>query len=310
MVYRRELNKVFISVIIPSYNSWPLIKRTLDSLSMQSFQGNYEIIVCDTSDDQTDIKIAREYPGVILLHKSERDNPGGARNRGIEQAGGDIYAFIDADAEASEKWLERICADFTEFDNITGFGGAIDNARADSKEARIAHLLEFGGYTSSWRRREVRMTPTCNLALRKEVFSKTRFIEEWFGNEDVLIAKEIRNMGGKIIFDPGMAVKHYTRDTWQGIFEHQWKLGRDSGRARFRYDLPGSWLARIPGAYFLIPLIKLLLLLKRLAGPERAYMHDFFSSFPAVLRALNRFMMGFREGIRTEKGLREEKSRD
>ncbi len=290
-----------ISVIIPSYNTWPLIGKTLSSLANQSFDDEFEVVISDCSTDGSHEKISAEFPNYTLLHREQRDYPGAARNRAIDSASGDIIAMIDADAEADINWLKKIHDNFTNQPDITGFGGAIVNANEKSKPARIAHFLEFGGYTPEWNRRKVRMTPTCNLALKREVFDSARFLTEWFGNEDVTIAKEIQSMGGQIIFDPDMLVYHYTRDNWDAIFAHQIRLGRDTGRARFRYDLPGSWLAHNPGASYLIPSIKYLLLLKRALGPDKKYFADFLSSTPLVIKALNLFAKGFRDGIKIER---------
>ena len=292
-----------ISVIIPSYNSWPLIGKTLKSLEKQDFDGDFEVIIADCSDDGSCERISEGFPNFRILHKETRDYPGAARNRAIDASRGDIIAMIDADAEASENWLSKINENFQKEPDVTGFGGAIENANHKKKAAGIAHFLEFGGYTSKWPRRTVRMTPTCNLALKRDVFDSAKFIEEWFGNEDVMISQEISRMGGKIIFDPEMLVFHHTRDNWESIYEHQRRLGRDTGRARYRYKLPGSWLAHTTGAYLLIPAIKYLLLCKRVIGFDRNYFPDFISSSIQVLRALNFFSAGFREGIKMEREL-------
>ncbi|MBI5142770.1 MAG: glycosyltransferase [Nitrospirae bacterium] len=286
-----------ISVIIPSYNSWPLIGKTLESLTTQNARCG-EIIVSDSSDDGSDQKITTHYPHVTLLHNSGRLFPGAARNRAIDVASGSVIAMIDADAEASPDWLHAIGENFVREPEAAGFGGSIANARESSPAARIAHLLEFGGYTPAWPRRRVRMAPSCNLALRRDVFDHARFLEDWFGNEDVLLADNISRRGGHIVFDPAMSVNHHTKDDWAGIYAHMRKIGRDTGRARLRYDLPGSWLARTPGAALLVGPIKYLLALKRVIGCDRAYLGDFIRQTPRVVAAVHAFSAGFRVGIR------------
>lgn len=284
-----------ISVIIPSYNSWPLIGKTLDSLAAQNGHCG-QIIVSDSSDDGSGKKIIAHYPQVTLLNNPERLFPGAARNRAIDAASGSIIAMIDADAEASPNWLRAIGENFRIEPDAAGFGGSIGNARESSPAARIAHLLEFGGYTPAWPRRRVRMAPSCNLALRREVFGHARFLEDWFGNEDVLLADDISRRGGYIVFDPAMTVYHHTKDDWAAILAHMKRIGRDTGRARRRYDLPGSWLARAPGAALLVGPIKYLLALKRVLGYDRAYLGDFARQTPRVIAAVHAFSAGFREG--------------
>jgi len=284
-----------ISVIIPSYNSWPLIGKTLESLTPQKEHCG-EIIVSDSSDDGSHKKIVAHYPQVTVIHHPERLFPGAARNRAIDAASGSVIAMIDADAEASTGWLRAIGENFRREPDAAGFGGSIANASEGLPAARIAHLLEFGGYTPAWPRRRVRMAPSCNLALRREVFDHARFLEDWFGNEDVLLADDISQRGGHIVFDPAMTVYHHTKDDWGAILAHMKRIGRDTGRARSRYDLPGSWLARAPGAALLVGPIKYLLALRRVVGHDSAYIGDFARQTPRVIAAVHAFSAGFREG--------------
>ena len=72
-----------LSVIIPSYNSEKTIRKCLDSLLDQTYEGEYEIIVVDSSDDKTPQIVTSLYPKVKLVHFRNKTDPGKARNIGI-----------------------------------------------------------------------------------------------------------------------------------------------------------------------------------------------------------------------------------
>ncbi len=105
-----------ISVIIPAHNAEETIGRALDSVLAQSSPDLEAIVVDDGSTDATaevvEFHIRRD-PRVRLL-RSAHAGPSAARNAGIDVAGGEWLAFLDADDEyapdAFETILERVGA--------------------------------------------------------------------------------------------------------------------------------------------------------------------------------------------------------
>ena len=94
-----------ISVVIPAYNCLELLKSTLVSLEKQDLDHHdFEVIVIDdgsTDDTQT---FLQSYQGPLnLIGLVNQENLGRARtrNRGIEQAQGELIVFLDADTEAA-----------------------------------------------------------------------------------------------------------------------------------------------------------------------------------------------------------------
>ena len=86
-----------ISIIIPSYNSETTIIPCLDAVQSQSYSGQYEVILVDSSSDKTQEIVSSDYPKVKLLHPDVRADPGTARNMGISRAKGDLIAFVDSE---------------------------------------------------------------------------------------------------------------------------------------------------------------------------------------------------------------------
>ncbi len=96
-----------VSVIIPAYNSAEYIAETLDSAIKQRFREHEIIVVNDGSPDTKAFEFAiGPYLEDIVYIKQRNAGAGVARNTGIENARGDIIAFLDAD----DIWLPDFLA--------------------------------------------------------------------------------------------------------------------------------------------------------------------------------------------------------
>src|SRR5437868_5245658 len=86
-----------ISIIIPCYNAHKTIGKTIDSILVQKIP-IYEIIVIDDcSTDQSIQYIKKNYNHVTLVKNETNRGAAYTRNRGIEEAKGEVLIFIDSD---------------------------------------------------------------------------------------------------------------------------------------------------------------------------------------------------------------------
>ncbi len=92
----------FISVIIPTYNRWPMVTEAVDSTLAQT-EGPIEVIVVDDgSTDGTAGHLESERPSVTVI-RQENSERGVARNTGLRAATGRFVVFLDAD-DILEPW--------------------------------------------------------------------------------------------------------------------------------------------------------------------------------------------------------------
>jgi glycosyltransferase involved in cell wall biosynthesis len=100
-----------VSVVIPSYNAEPFIRRTLDSVLLQT-RGRHriEIVVVDDGSTDTTPEIVEAMAGnsmagesmagggaPITLIKGPRRGVSAARNEGVRRSSGEYIAFMDHD---------------------------------------------------------------------------------------------------------------------------------------------------------------------------------------------------------------------
>ena len=119
-----------VSIIIPSYNSALTIGPCLESQQRQTYTGEREIILVDSSDDETPAIVAERFPSVDLLHLDIRTDAGSARILGVKRARGRIIAFIDSDCVAAADWLDKIVVALS--GPYGAVGGAIHNGNDEA----------------------------------------------------------------------------------------------------------------------------------------------------------------------------------
>jgi glycosyltransferase involved in cell wall biosynthesis len=92
-----------VSVIINCYNGEKYLHEAIDSIYEQTYP-NWEIIFWDNASTDNSLKIAKSYDSRLLWFESDKTVLlGEARNKAINNANGDLIAFLDCD----DKWLSQ-----------------------------------------------------------------------------------------------------------------------------------------------------------------------------------------------------------
>ncbi|GAB6144247.1 glycosyltransferase [Desulfocicer niacini] len=102
-----------VTVVITCYNYGHFLADCLESVLNQTFQGFEILLIDDGSTDHT-ADVAARYSGDPRLKYIRQANQGQARakNRGIQNAQGDLVAFLDADDLWESEKLEKQVALF------------------------------------------------------------------------------------------------------------------------------------------------------------------------------------------------------
>lgn len=101
-----------ISVVIPAYNEADTIASCLTALVSQIKPGD-EVIVVDNNSSDATAEIVRRYSekqASVRLISEPQQGVQFARNRGFDEAKGDIFGRIDADTIVSAGWIEAVRA--------------------------------------------------------------------------------------------------------------------------------------------------------------------------------------------------------
>jgi glycosyltransferase involved in cell wall biosynthesis len=107
------VSEPLVSVVINVYNGEPYLAEAIDSVFGQTYENRELIVVDDGSTDGT-AEVAGRYGDALRYVRQENGGIGSARNTGIELAGGDYFAFLDADDRFVGDKLERQLAAFAD----------------------------------------------------------------------------------------------------------------------------------------------------------------------------------------------------
>jgi glycosyltransferase involved in cell wall biosynthesis len=85
-----------VSTIVPVFNGAAYVGEALESLFAQTYQPIEIIVIDDGSTDATPAVLARFADRVRVVRQANA-GPAAARNRGVQDAGGELISFLDAD---------------------------------------------------------------------------------------------------------------------------------------------------------------------------------------------------------------------
>jgi len=272
--------------------------RLPDCDTRSAHRGAFDVIVVDSSLDQTPLIVEQEFPTVRLIHLESRTFAGAARNIGVRATKAPFCLMIDSDCIPRPDLLERMIARHREA-AFAAVGGSLRNGTPKSLSGWTGYLLEFKEFIPDAPLRDVNTVPTANVTYRRETLERFGYFDDdmWL-SEDVLFNWKIHKSGERILFDPAIEVTHLNRTGWKEVLSYQVSLGRCSAEARRRGGLPGDVLLRHPVLITLMPLVRLLRAAKWLARMDRKTFLMFLLISPMYLLGGCFWSVGFFKGAR------------
>lgn len=191
-----------LSLIIPAYNEERYIGACLESVIHQTSPPDEVIVVENASTDRT-AQIAAAFP--VRVIREDRKGLIHARNRGFDEAKGDILARTDADAVLPARWIETLRRHFSDpaVDAVTGpvlFRGVLPST---TLYANV--YLDFVRFLQGGDEALV----GGNMALRHGMWRRVRervCLEDRKVHEDLDLSMCIHAAGGRILRDKDLIV--------------------------------------------------------------------------------------------------------
>jgi GT2 family glycosyltransferase len=289
----RSTTDPIVSVIIPCYNSERTIRVCLRAILAQQTSVPYEVIVVDSSVDQTPDIVVREFPSVRLIHLDRRTFAGAARNVGAKASHAPFCLMIDSDCVARPDLIEKMMTRHREAE-YAAVGGSLRNGTPRSLSGWTGYLLEFKEFIPAAPMRLETSIPTANAAYRREALERYGFFDEemWLA-EDILFNWKMHKSGERILFDPAIEVVHLNRTGWRTVLSYQVSLGRCSAEARLKGGLPGDVLLRYPALIVFMPIVRLVRAATWLAKTDLRTLLMFVAISPMYFLAACFWSFGF-----------------
>jgi GT2 family glycosyltransferase len=235
--------RVDVSVVIPTWNGWSLLRPCLEALGRQTLAGFETLVVDDGSTDSTADLVRTEFGSRIrVIRNAENRGFAVSMNRGFRAAAGDWLVALNNDTVPEPEFLtEMVTAAKQGFDMIAAKvvlrdGRGIDSAgvvpyKDGSSEERYR---DRPASEPGVNREEDVFGPSAAAALysRRILRAAGEFDEDFFAYyEDVDLAWRGRLAGGRCRYIPRAVVRHHHSATW----------GRVSRRKLFLLERNRLW---------------------------------------------------------------------
>lgn len=171
----QEMNKHFLSIVIPVFNVGKYINKTLESLESQTLK-DFEVIIINDGSTDSSKDIIKEWSNKLNIRYYEQENMGvsNARNKGIALAKGEYIYFLDGDdfiAPSTVKQLNKAMLDNYDFiyfkyntqnseHNIIG--------RYDDKFSVLTHETKNIEILNAYLKRVIHIN-MCSFIIKKEI---------------------------------------------------------------------------------------------------------------------------------------------
>ena len=231
-----------VSVIVPTFNRWAILERSLEALARQTYRHLEVIVVDDGSTDGTWERLQAWQRGndrrldLTILHQ-ENLKPGRARNLGLGRARGELIVFIGDDIIAAPELVaEHVAAHrrlgepaavlgFTDWDRermrVTPF---LELINRDGQQFSYGHFRDGDDlfFTSFY---------TSNISVPRSVLGTEPFhpaftFVDW---EDTELGYRLSRRGLRLVLHRAARAYHIHPMTMRRFFRRQQHVGRTVG---------------------------------------------------------------------------------
>ncbi|HEU5226779.1 MAG TPA: glycosyltransferase [Ktedonobacteraceae bacterium] len=205
---------------------------------------NIEIIVVDSSSNNESERVVARYPSTKYIKvRRERNNMPQARNRGLACATGEIIAFIDDDSMVQPGWLESLVEVYKD-ETIGAAGGrviAMPEPYCDERQGPprlyvtwLGRVVASNAGLVSKARVEVDHLIGCNMSFRRAALTEVGGFDPNFTmtnlREETDLCLRVKRAGWRIVFEPRIAVVHFSVRSLQPYFLERPTIQFSNGR--------------------------------------------------------------------------------
>lgn len=241
------------SVVVPTYRRPDTLFRVLDALGSQDSPPDFEVVVVDDgSGDGTDQRLrAYRAPYPLRCFSQENAGPARARNRGVEEARGDIVLFLGDDTVPEPQLLSVHARAHEERpDPPVAVLGYTTWPRERRVSPFLHHINEYGLQFGYGLIEDPEAVPfnffyTSNISLPRRLLVDAGLFDTTFPHaawEDIEIAYRLTKDGMKIVYRPQAVARHYHDITFRSFRRRQEKSGEAAAIFFERHPELGDFL--------------------------------------------------------------------
>ncbi len=236
------------SVIIPTYDDWPVLQKCLDCLALQSLAPDrFEVIVANNN-ASAEVPASLRLPSNAQVIHVPKPGSYAARNAALQVAQADALFFTDSDCQPDRMWIEQGLAALTRLQPIDRVAGAV------RMFPKAEHWTTPELYDSLFSLQQAQYAAegwcaTANLVTRRAAFDLVGpFSEDAFSGGDREWGTRAQGLGSVIQFTPDASILHPARETFADLAK---KTRRLTGNRHHWERVHGTRLRRT--ASYLLP---------------------------------------------------------
>ena len=236
--------KLEFSIIIPVYNRPSEINELLESIMIQDFEDDFEVLVVEDGSSHTSEEICNGFIEKINLKYFFKENTGAGRSRnyGMQRASGNYFIILDSDVILPKTYLKSVKEQLTQ--KFTDAFGGPDAAHSSFSKLQKAinysmtSFLTTGGIRGKKNGVGKFQLRSFNLGISQEVFKKTNGFSDMKIAEDIDLTFRLWEAGFETQLITDAFVYHKRRTSLLQFLKQTYQFGK--ARPKLNQKYPGS----------------------------------------------------------------------
>ncbi len=219
------------SIIIPVYNRPEETDELLQSMTRQTYTGDYEIVIVEDGSQRSSEDIVKKYRDGLRIKylKKENEGPGPARNFGMKNASGDYFIILDSDVILPPLYLQSVY-DALEKNYTDAYGGpdrAMESFGTFLKSVNysMTSVLTTGGLRGHKKNKNFQLR-SFNMGLSKKAFKQTGGFDRRRTGEDIELTYRLKDAGFSMQYLEDAYVYHKRRTNIRAFFRQTYSFGK------------------------------------------------------------------------------------
>jgi cellulose synthase/poly-beta-1,6-N-acetylglucosamine synthase-like glycosyltransferase len=196
----------YITIVFPVGIQRERAEIALAKILDQKDIGIAEVMVIDTAFEKYHPLQSSNHPSVKTISANGTLSFSGLRTKAVENANGEVIAFVEDHAYVTSEWLECLISGFHA--GHGGVGGSPENLNPGVGISDLTHVINFGFFPTIAQPQTFTMLPGNNSAYRKDLLlSFGDLLPELFASEVILNWLMIEK-GYTLLLDPRACFQH------------------------------------------------------------------------------------------------------
>ena len=227
-----QTKPITYSIIVATYNRLDELVELIDSLNYMDFDpSRFELIVVDdgSTDGTAEMIEQLDTAYALRLLRQQNQGPGAARNRGMAEANGDYFLFIDSDCTVPASYLRTIDAS-VRANQWDAFGGP-DTCRPDfppllkAINYSMTSFLGTGGTRGSSKSVTKFYPRSYNMGMHRKVYEQIGGMNDLRHGQDMDLSARIYEAGCSVGLIEDAFVFHKRRTDLRKFFRQIFNWG-------------------------------------------------------------------------------------